>query len=183
MIVLTFRPAKAEESFQYIEIGDLRSDGSVEPTELAVADAPSRASQHVRGGDVLTSMVRPIRRLSAAVSAEHDGAVCSSGFVVLRPTSISTSSLLTYLRLPLICELMDLHTSASLYPAISERDLLALPIPSVSTTVQQAVDDKVDAAWSTKKHAKRLLEAAIRAVSIAIEDSEGAAVKYLEVFE
>jgi len=50
---------------------------------------------------------------------------------VLEPKTIAPEVLLTYLRLPIICELMDLHTSASLYPAISERDLLKLPIPKI----------------------------------------------------
>jgi len=84
------------------------------------------------------------------------------------------------LRLPLICELMDLHTSASLYPAISEKDLLALPIPCIPDTVQQEIDVGVAAARSAKQRAVQLLDAAKRAVEIAIEDSEAAALSYLE---
>ncbi len=56
----------------------------------------------------------PIRRLSAIISPEQNGHVCSSGFVVLNPKRIAPEVLLTYLRLTIICELMDLHTSASL---------------------------------------------------------------------
>lgn len=174
-----FKPRKAGPTFDYIEIGDMRNDGTVEATELATTDAPSRATQHVRTGDVLTSTVRPIRRLSAVVGPTQDGAVCSSGFVVLNPTKVSPSTLVTYLRLPLICELMDLHTSASLYPAISERDLLRLPIPHIPQAVQQAVDAQVGAAHAAKQRATQLLEAAKRAVEIAIEESEAAAMAYL----
>jgi restriction endonuclease S subunit len=36
--------------------------------------------------------------------------------------------LLAFLRLPLVCELMNLHASASMYPAISSADVLRLPI-------------------------------------------------------
>jgi hypothetical protein len=132
---------------------------------------------------VLTSTVRPIRRLTAAVDTAQDGAVCSSGFVVLNPTHISTPTLVTYLRLPLVCELLDLHTSASLYPAISEKDLLALPIPRILQSVQQAVDEEVRAAHTAKQRATQLLDAAKRAVEIAVEDSEAAALKYLEEFK
>jgi type I restriction enzyme S subunit len=178
-----FNANKAGKKFSYIEIGDMRTDGTVEATELDTAEAPSRATQHVRAGDVLTSTVRPIRRLSAAVDSKQDGAVCSSGFVVLCPIDVSTSTLVTYLRLPLVCELMDLHTSASLYPAISERDLLSLPIPRIPQTTQQAVDQQVEAAHASKQRATQLLEAAKRAVEIAIEDSEAAALKYLEAFK
>ena len=178
-----FQAKLASGTFRYIEIGDMRNDGTVDAAELAISEAPSRATQYVHNGDVLTSTVRPIRRLSAAISSAQDGAVCSSGFVVLNPINISTSTLVTYLRLPVVCELMDLHCSASLYPAISERDLLALPIPRISQSVQHAVDQKVQAAHTAKHRATELLEAAKRAVEIAIEDSEASAMKYLEAFK
>lgn len=175
-----FDPAKVGKSFNYIEIGDVCNDGSVEFTALATTAAPSRATQYVRGGDVLTSTVRPIRRLSALVDVLQDGAVCSSGFVVLAPNDLSASSLLTYLRLPLVCELMDLHTSASLYPAISEQDLLALPIPRISENVQQQVDASVSAARQAKQRSTHFLNVAKRAVEVAIEQDEKAAMAYLE---
>ena len=49
-----------EGDFQYLEIGGLRGDGSVASETVACADAPSRASQRVRLGDIITSTVRPI---------------------------------------------------------------------------------------------------------------------------
>jgi hypothetical protein len=43
-----FEASKAGATFRYIEIGDLRNDGTVETTDLPVAEAPSRAT-HVSG--------------------------------------------------------------------------------------------------------------------------------------
>lgn len=164
--------------FGYIEIGSLGADGTAASESVPMAEAPSRATQHVRAGDVITSStVRPIRRLSALVAPEQDGTVCSSGFVVLQPQGISGEVLLTYLRLPLVCELMDLHTSATMYPAISESDLLALPIPAIAPSVQ--VQDAVRQSAHARQRATRLLDAAKRAVEIAIEDSEAAALAHL----
>ena len=173
-----FKPAEAG-TFNYIEIGSLDTDGSAACEAVAMAEAPSRATQHVRGGDVVTSTVRPIRRLSALIAPEQDGAVCSSGFVVLQPKQISGEVLLTYLRLPLVCELMDLHTSATMYPAISEADLLALPIPAIDPVAQQQVTQAVRQSIDARRRAACLLDAARRAVEIAIEDSEAAALAYL----
>lgn len=175
-----FNPDNVGPTFQYIEIGDVRADATVGSTELATVEAPSRATQHVKAGDVVTSTVRPIRRLSAIVDASQDGAVCSSGFVVLKPTAISGATLVIYLRLPLVCELMDLHCSASLYPAISEKDLLGLPIPRIEHDVQRQVDALVESGRAYKARAAQLLDAAKRAVEIAIEDSEAAALAYLD---
>lgn len=165
--------------FDYIEIGSIGADGTAASESVPMAEAPSRATQHVRAGDVITSTVRPIRRLSALIAPEQDGAVCSSGFVVLQPQGISGEMLLTYLRLPPVCELMDLHTSATMYPAISESDLLALPIPTIAPSVQAQVKDAVQQSVHARQRATRLLDAAKRAVEIAIEDSEAAALAYL----
>lgn len=169
----------AGADFQYLEIGGLRGDGSVASETVACDDAPSRASQRVRKGDIITSTVRPIRRLSALVAAEQDGFVCSSGFVVLEPKQIAAEVLLVYLRLHAICELMDLHTSASLYPAISEKDLVSLPIPQIDSSVQQKIAGLVQQSFTLKAESTHLLEAAKRAVEIAIEQDEAAGMAYL----
>lgn len=165
--------------FHYIEIGGLGANGTAQAECLPQREAPSRATQYVRAGDVITSTVRPIRRLSAAIDDSQDGYVCSSGFVVLQPRVISSDVLLTYLRLPPVCALMDLHTSASMYPAISEADLLALPFPKIPAATQRAVEKSVLEARQAKQRASQLLDAAKRAIEIAIEDSEATALGYL----
>ncbi|AFL76258.1 restriction endonuclease subunit S [Thiocystis violascens] len=163
----------------YIEIGGLETDGTAQAEAMFQQEAPTRATQHVRSDDVITSTVRPIRRLSAVIAPEQDGYVCSSGFVVLRPHLIRSEVLLTYLRLPLVCELMDLHTSATMYPAISESDLLALPIPNIQASTQETITKAVQSARQAKQRATQLLEAAKRAVEIAIETDEDTALAYL----
>ena len=177
-----FKPA-TEGTFDYIEIGDLDGYGRCSSTSLDMIDAPSRATWHVRPGDVLTSTVRPIRRLSAIVADSQDGHVCSSGFVVLEPTAISPECLLTFLRLPLVCELMHLFATASMYPALAEKDLMALPIPAFDRETDLAVASAVAKARAELARSESLLEAAKRAVEIAIEDSEAAALAFIAAQE
>lgn len=172
-----FSPKKSG-TFHYIEIGNVQPDGTANADAIPHNEAPSRATQKVRAGDVINSTVRPIRRLSAMISSAQDGYICSSGFVVLQPHRIAPEVLLTYLRLKPVCELMDLHTSASLYPAISEKDLISLPIPSIMAQVQCDIKTFISAARQAKQRATQLLDAAKRAVEIAIEDSEAAALAY-----
>lgn len=166
-------------SFDYIEIGGVRADGTAVSESVPHTEAPSRATWLVKSGDVVTSTVRPIRRLSALIAPEQDGHVCSSGFVVLQPTTIPPEVLLTYLRLPPVCELLDLHTSASLYPAISEVDLLGMPIPRIGTTTQTRIVESVRAAQASRRRAAELLEVAKHAVEIAIESGEATALEFL----
>jgi hypothetical protein len=169
--------------FEYIEISDLTGDGTTSSTRLERTEAPSRATWHVRPGDVVTSTVRPIRRLSALIEDSQDGFVCSSGFVVLRPERVRPEVLLTYLRLPVFCELMDLHTSASMYPAISEKDLLRLPFASPDDPTEAAICDAVRKARDARRRAVELIESARRAVEIAIEQDEVAALRFLDKAE
>lgn len=171
-----FSPASRGE-FDYIEIGSVRTDGTVGAERLPQSEAPSRATSFVRTGDVITSSVRPIRRLSAVITPEQNGFVCSSGFVVLQPLHVPAEVLLTFLRLPPVCELMDLHASASLYPAISEVDLLALPFHSVDKAAEAKIVKAVRAAHDARRKAHTLLKLATQIVEVAVEQGEVAAVR------
>ncbi len=174
-----FDPARSD-SFEYIEIGSLSGDGSTESETLLAAEAPSRAQWIVRAGDVITSTVRPIRRLSALIENQQSGFVCSSGFAVLRPTNIAAELLLVYLRAPIICEILDLHTTASMYPAISTDDLLAIPIPAFSDELTNAVTRKIRESRIAKQESKCLLDLAKRGVEMAIEEDEATAMQWME---
>ncbi|MHC4621120.1 MAG: restriction endonuclease subunit S [Planctomycetota bacterium] len=158
-----FEP-RPREPFQYIEIGTIGLAGSIDSTEILGEDAPSRAQWIVRANDVITSTVRPIRRLSALIEPEQDGYVCSSGFVVLRPTAIEPEVLLVYLRLPIVCEILDLHTSASMYPAISPTDLLGMPVSIPSDRARSKMVKLVQESRQSRCEAERLVEEAKRRV-------------------
>ena len=171
------------ERFHYIEIGDIDGVGSAGSTQLACVDAPSRATWHVKPNDVITSTVRPIRRLSAQIALEQDDYVCSSGFVVIQPHSIAPELLMAYLRLPVICELLDLYASASMYPAISDAHIFGLPIPEIDAAVELQIVGQVHATKATKAQVGTLLETAKRAVEIALEDGEAPAMNFLDQAE
>lgn len=85
-----------------------------------------------------------------------------------------------YLRLPVICELMDLHTTASMYPAISVSDILALPFLKPGKKATSKLVAKVQSALTARTRAIRSLERAKRAVEIAIEKSEAAGFAHLK---
>lgn len=74
---------------------------------------------------------------------------------------------------------MDLHTSASLYPAISERDLLNLPFPKVAEKTCDAIVAAVRSAHAARRESQTLLAKAQRAVEIAIEQDEKTALAFL----
>lgn len=162
-----FKP-KPGVPFHYIEIADIGTSGNADSKEVAGEEAPSRATWIVRPGDVLTSTVRPIRRLSAIVSENQMDFVCSSGFAVLRPQGIEPELLLVYLRLPIVAELLDLHTTASMYPAISTGNLLGIPFKMPRGNIQEEVVSMIRKSFKARDKSHNLLEEAKRLVEIAI---------------
>jgi restriction endonuclease S subunit len=165
-------PLREKAMFRYIEIGSLTGDGDVDPEDVQVSDTPSRATWIVKAGDVITSTVRPIRRLTAIISDSETGCVCSSGFAVLTPnegpSGIEPEVLLAFLRLPLICEILDLQTTASMYPAIPIQRLLQLPIKLPDRSIRRKIVGLVQRSLSVRRESIDLLEKAKAAVETII---------------
>jgi restriction endonuclease S subunit len=166
-----FHPV-ADESFNYIEIGNLVGSGYADSEVVMGANAPSRAQWIVESGDVITSTVRPIRRLTALIEPEQHGFVCSSGFAVLKPRDIAPEVLTVYLRLPIVSEVLDLHTTATMYPAIATEVLLKIPISQPSESATREIISKVQQSRKAREEAKQLLEAAKRRVEQIILSKE-----------
>jgi hypothetical protein len=166
-----FKP-QSGRSFEYIEIGNVTNSGYADSNTVMGEDAPSRAQWIVKSKDVITSTVRPIRRLSALVQSEQDGHVCSSGFAVLQPKNVAPELLLVYLRLPIICEILDLHTTASMYPAISTNDLMNIAVTFPENGTADQVVSKVQMAFQSRQDACHLLEETKRHVEQMILGTE-----------
>ena len=168
------------QPFHYLEIGDLAADGAATSQVVPGEEAPSRATWIAQSGDVITSTVRPIRCLTGLIEPEQAGNVCSSGFAVLTPKGIPSELLFAYLRLPVMCELMDIHTTASMYPAISTTDLMGLPFLVPDDATVKKVKQQITAARVARREAHSLLEKAKYAVELAIEKDEAAGIALLK---
>lgn len=172
----SFKP-KNHDTFEYLEISNITTDGEITGYTVPAAEAPDRATWYVREGDIITSTVRPVRRLSAIIKPEQDGFVCSSGFAVLEPLHIPSELLLVYLRLPVIAELMDLYTTASLYPAISVTNILRIPFAKPKAEAVTSITQGVKTSFAARAKSSQLLELAKRAVELFIEEGEEAALQ------
>src|SRR5258706_16108043 len=119
----------------YIDIGSIDRDlKRVGPTEKVTrANAPTRARQWVKPGDVLVSLTRPNLNAVALVTSELDGAVASTGFDVLRPQGVLPEWVFNRVRsqsfVSDVCEAVQ----GVVYPAILPADVRRheLPIPPI----------------------------------------------------
>ena len=163
-----------DATLQYVEIGSLVGEGEVTSTSVAVADAPSRAAWILDTGNVVTSTVRPIRRLSALIQPHQTGWVCSSGFGVLAPKGgsdgIEPEVLLTYLRLPIVCEILNLHSTASMYPAVPLERLMEIPVAIPDAKARKAIVTNVRSAIAARRAAADHLRMARRAIEDAVRE-------------
>ncbi len=131
----TWNPLRGakDEVFNYIDLSavDQNFKRIVGVREIANGDAPSRARQIVRYGDVLVSTVRPNLNSVARVPAELDGATASTGFCVLRPInkSIDGTYLFQWVKSSLFINVMVNRATGASYPAVSDRIIFESQIP------------------------------------------------------
>lgn len=133
--------AHGQSTFRYIEISNVDpATGHVSHSEVPVGNAPSRARKLVRRFDVLASTVRPNRGAVGLVPDSLDGAVATTGFAVVRPSSKTDAFfLLAVLRHPAsTAQLMRCNTGSA-YPAIEESVLPQIWIPGAKPETRKCL--------------------------------------------
>ena len=140
----------AQDEFTYIDIGAIDSAAGrvAKPKRIAVSDAPSRARQAVRQGDVLFSTVRPYLR-AIALTPPLTAAVASTAFCVLRAaTGIDPRFLCYWVRSEaFIAQVLPLQRGSS-YPAVRDQDVLDRSIPVPPSAQQRVIADRLDELFS-----------------------------------
>ncbi len=117
----------------YIDIGSIDRDTKAvrELEQVTRADAPTRARQSVRAGDVLVSMTRPNLNAVALVPRHLDGAIASTGFDVLRPLEVLSEWVFNRVRSHDFVADVSEGLQGVVYPAIRPHDVRKheCPIP------------------------------------------------------
>lgn len=148
---------KGGKSFDYIEINRVSTVlGTYDAIHLDDAEAPSRAQYVVKPGDVILSEVRPNRSAVSLIPKGIGRTVCSSGFGVLKAERISPEYLFAYLKTSIITSLLDRETTATMYPAVADKDVLALPFPQPSKNIEKEVTSAVQKAFGKLVESKAL---------------------------
>jgi type I restriction enzyme S subunit len=129
-----------------IEISDVDAgSGTVTSKTVACSEAPSRARKLVRYGDVLASTVRPEqKKVGIITSDDDDGAVCTTGFAVLRPINISSSLLCQLLRSDFVTHQLMRNNIGVAYPAVDETCFKELVLP-ISLEQIKSLNDEAEA--------------------------------------
>lgn len=153
-------PAGTEE-FCYIDISSVDNERKVisNAKRLPTSEAPSRARQRVKAGDVLVSMTRPNLNAVATVPAKLDGAIASTGFDVLRPIGGLSEWLFAHVRSEPFINSMSELVRGALYPAVNSKEIRAYKLPLPPLPEQRRIVAKIEALQSRSSKAREALEA------------------------
>lgn len=154
-------PTSATDSFIYIDLSSIDAERKliVSPRQLLAAEAPSRARQRVKPGDVLVSTVRPNLNGVALISNELDGAIASTGFCVLRsiPGQLDARYLFHWVRSELFVDEMVRRATGASYPAVSDAIVKSSRIPLPPLPEQRRIASILDQADALRAKRRRSL--------------------------
>jgi type I restriction enzyme S subunit len=154
------------DDFVYLDIGgvDRERKAFIEPKLVPLTEAPSRAKQKVRVGDVLVSMTRPNLNAVALVTQELHGAIASTGFHVLRSSWLERGFLYYLVQTEDFVDAMCSVVQGALYPAVRPRDIdgfrFHLPPRPEQTRIVEKLEEllsDLDAGVAELKAAQRKL--------------------------
>src|SRR5438094_2986379 len=136
-----------EKEVKYVDISAIdNSNFSItEVRRFKGKDAPSRARRPIRPNDVLFSNVRTYLRNVAFVGPGCPAQLCSTGFTVLRPSSvIEPRYLFRYVLTNNFIERVTPQQTGTHYPATSDRVVMAEQIELPPAAEQRRIVDKLE---------------------------------------
>jgi type I restriction enzyme S subunit len=136
------------EQYEYIDLTsvDIDTHAIVATSKIDSETAPSRAQQIVKQGDVIFATTRPTQMRVCVIPPKYDGAICSTGYCVLRPdtTKVLSSFLFFILSIEDFKRYLEQKQTMGNYPAISNKLLKEYVIPIPSLTEQQRIVEVLD---------------------------------------
>jgi type I restriction enzyme, S subunit len=176
--------SKDKDAYNYIEIGDVNvNDGSATYNLILTSELPANAKTEVKKGDLLISKVRSNRGAVTIIDFDAENLIVSGAFTVLREKKnsvFSNETLKVLLRTTIYKDWLLQFNIGTQYPVIRDEDILNMPIPKISKEIKETVTKQIQSSQNLKKQSEQLLETAKRAVVIAIEQDEEAAIRYIE---
>ncbi len=154
-------------------------DDSKESVPVEELGSTKKRIQH---GDVVISRLRSyLRQIAVVRTSDEIPAVGSSEFFVLRPLDgISPDLLMVFLRSAPVQTILKYCQEGNQHPRFGEANLLEIPFPDLLLKHSKDITSHIQSSHAARQEAQSLLDRAKRAVEIAIEKGEPAALKFLK---
>lgn len=165
---------KDDTTYKYVELANIGKYGNIIGcSQQKGEDLPSRARRIVSKNDVVISSLEGSLDSCALVEEDYDGALCSTGFYVLKSSVLNSETLLVLFKSPLVKELMRKGCSGTILTAIGRQELERIPIPLIRQEIQDEIAQHVQSSISLRKESQQLLEYAKLTVEGAIPNGGG----------
>lgn len=165
---------KDDTTYKYVELANIGKYGNIIGcSQQKGEDLPSRARRIVSKNDVVISSLEGSLDSCALVEEDYDGALCSTGFYVLKSSVLNSETLLVLFKSPLVKELMRKGCSGTILTAIGRQELERIPIPLIRQEIQEGIAQHVQSSISLRKESQQLLEHAKLTVEGAIPNGGG----------
>jgi type I restriction enzyme M protein len=182
-----FDPVKAgkQETVRNFDLSDALQPVLDDEAPTIPASEVGSTKKRFEAGDVVISRLRAyLREIALVRTSSSIPAVGSSEFIVLRPIQadrppLSRAVLLVFLRSHPVQTILRWSQDGSHHPRFGEEDLMCIRVPDAVCAAAPKVEKLFEEVLSARTQARTLLAKAKRAVEIAIEESEAAALKYL----
>lgn len=156
--------------YKYIELADIGKSGEITGcNEQTGEELPTRARRIVHKGDVIVSSIEGSLDSCALVTDEYDGALCSTGFYVLKSHLINPETLLVLFKSLPVQSLMKKGCSGTILTAIGKSEFEKIPIPLIRQEVQDEIAKHIQKSCELRMEAMQLLENAKLTIETAIE--------------
>jgi len=163
-----------EGEFTYVDISSIDNYHKriVEPKNILIKDAPSRAKYVLQTGDIVISNVRPNLNAVAYINDKFSNSVGSSGFTVIRALNNNYKGFLfLFFTSPYFIDYVTELVQGAMYPAMSEKDVWKCSIPLPKIEIQKeiciSISEKLNKIYELKNYVIAQLEA-IEALPAAI---------------
>lgn len=161
---------QGEQEIRYIAISDIdaRTMQVVAQQTMKAHEAPSRASYRLREGDIITAVsgasTGTRKHVSAVITQDEDGAICSNGLAVLRNIrGIHPYYLLAFMGTEQFLRQVRRMRTGHAIPSITTQDLGRVLVPIVSEKEQERIATEVARLLNLRREAlilrRQLVEA------------------------
>ncbi len=149
------------KEFIYLDIAsiDNKIQKIISPKKYLGKDAPSRARQLIKAGDILFSTVRTYLKNIAIVDELYHNQIGSTGFCVIRPFNLINNRFIFYLvQYDNFLNPLNQIQRGTSYPAVRDSDIFAQIIPLPPLQEQKRIVEEIERLFSIADHAEKIIE-------------------------
>ena len=145
---IKWKSEQVDSYYDYIDLSSVIIDLNriTETTKINKENAPSRAQQIVKTGDVLLGTTRPTLKRICQVSVQYNNQICSTGYCIFRAkTEIVLNRWIFHnIGNRKFWDYCEVHQQGAGYPCLSNTDAFAYRIPVPPLEEQQRIVSILD---------------------------------------